>query len=135
MGDRVRILEDGRFLLEGRGDRVIKVGEKRLSLPEMERRLNEHSWVEVAILLPLDQAGEVRVAAVVVPSAAGREQLAAEGRRGFGSGLAEHLSQEWDRVLLPRIWRTVDALPEDAQGKHPVALLQALFRDAQSGEG
>jgi acyl-coenzyme A synthetase/AMP-(fatty) acid ligase len=31
-------------------------------------------------------------------------------------------------VLVPRVWRFVDRLPEDAQGKTSVAALQALFR-------
>src|SRR6185295_12825016 len=34
--DRVQFLPDGRFLLLGRADRTVKVGEQRVSLPEME---------------------------------------------------------------------------------------------------
>lgn len=127
MGDRVELQGDGRFLLLARADRVVKVGEKRLALPTMERALEAHADVAEAALLVLPRAGEPRVHAVVVPTRAGRETLRREGRRAFGARLAEHLAGSWDRVLLPRAWRVVAELPRDAQGKLPVAGLRALF--------
>jgi acyl-coenzyme A synthetase/AMP-(fatty) acid ligase len=111
---------------------VLKIGEKRLSLPDMEARLREHPLVESAALLPLEQGGEVRVAAVVVLNAAGDAELAALGRRALGAELRGALAREWDRVLLPRAFRFVAALPEDAQGKVTVSLLTRLFA-ASSG--
>jgi acyl-coenzyme A synthetase/AMP-(fatty) acid ligase len=127
LGDRVRLLADGRFAALGRADRVLKIGEKRLSLPEMEERLLEHPWVEAVALLPLSQRGELRVAAAVVLAERGREALEARGRRAVGVELAAALSREWDRVLLPRAWRFVAALPEDAQGKVTERRLRELF--------
>ena len=127
LGDTVELGTDGRFVLLGRADRVVKVGEKRLSLPEMESALRAHAFVEDAALLVLEQAGETRVDAVVVLSEAGRGALAREGRRALTARLAEDLAAHWDRVLLPRAWRVVDALPRDAQGKTPLAALRELF--------
>lgn len=127
MGDRVRLLPDGRFVTLGRADRVLKIGEKRLSLPDMEERLLEHPWIEAVALLPLERRGETRVAAVVVLGEPGREALRAQGRRALRVALADSLAREWDRVLLPRAWRFVDALPEDAQGKVTLRSLQGLF--------
>jgi 3-hydroxymyristoyl/3-hydroxydecanoyl-(acyl carrier protein) dehydratase len=49
------------------------------------------------------------------------------GRRALGRALAGHLSARWDAVLLPRVWRYVDALPRNAQGKLPADRLAALF--------
>jgi acyl-coenzyme A synthetase/AMP-(fatty) acid ligase len=139
MGDRVRILADGRFAVEGRADRVLKIGEKRVSLPDMEERLREHALVEAAALLPLERGGETRVAAAIVPSAQGRALLAAAGPRGVSQRLREALAREWDRVLLPRAFRFVPALPEDAQGKTTVERLAGLFEggggDGDGGEG
>ena len=84
-GDRAEAAPDGGFWLLGRVDRVIKIGEKRLSLPDMESRLREHPAVEDAALVLLDDGpGEPRVAAVVVPSAAGRARFEAGGRRALG---------------------------------------------------
>jgi len=130
MGDRVEILEDGSFLLLGRADRIVKIGEKRLSLPAMERDLVAHPRVEEAALVALDRGVDLRVHAVVVLDEAGKRELHAGGRRRVSESLAGHLAERWDRVLLPRVWRYVDALPRDTQGKTPRARLAALF-DAQ----
>ena len=126
-GDRVRLLGGGRFVLQGRADRVVKIGEKRLSLPEMESRLLACAAVSDAALVTLERAGEMRVAAVVVPSAAARASLDRAERRVLARELSDALANDFDRVLLPRTWRFVEALPEDAQGKRPVGLLRALF--------
>lgn len=132
MGDAVRMTAGGRFALEGRVDRVLKIGEKRLSLPDMEERLRAHPWVSVAALLPLERAGETRLGAVIVPTAEAREALRRRGRRALAGELREALAREWDRVLLPRSFRFVAALPEDAQGKVTLALLRACFDEPGS---
>jgi acyl-coenzyme A synthetase/AMP-(fatty) acid ligase len=133
MGDRIEFEADGRFRTLGRVDRVLKIGEKRLSLPEMEERLLEHGFVAAAALLPLDQGGERRVAAVVVLSGEGERALAREGRREVGVALSNALASEWERTLLPRAWRFVAALPEDAQGKVTVPQLKSLFDEPVAG--
>jgi acyl-coenzyme A synthetase/AMP-(fatty) acid ligase len=117
----------GCFLLRGRVDRVVKIAEKRLSLPDMESRLREHPAVaEAALALIEDAPGEPRVAAVIVPSEAGRALAAAGGRRAVARELSEHLARDFDRVLLPRFFRLTDALPRDAQGKISARALRAL---------
>jgi hypothetical protein len=63
----------------------------------------------------------------VVPSERGARALGEGGRAALGRSLAEHLARDFDRVLVPRAWRYVEALPEDAQGKVTVAALRALF--------
>ena len=75
LGDRIELVEDG-FHLRGRADRVVKIGARRLSLPEMESRLLEHPWVAEAALLAMPRVGESRVCAVVVLSAAGHAAVA-----------------------------------------------------------
>jgi acyl-coenzyme A synthetase/AMP-(fatty) acid ligase len=133
LGDRAVFEADGGFHLRGRADRVVKVGEKRLSLSEMEARLRVHSAVADVALVGLGDEGETRVGAVLVPAAAGREIVAAGGRRALAKVLTEHLAAEFDRVLLPRAWRVVDALPRDAQGKSPAAALRGLFAPGTEG--
>lgn len=132
MGDRAELLPGGGFLLRGRADRVVKIGEKRLSLPEMESQLRAHPFVSEAALLALDQGGEARVAAALVLSEAGRRALADGGRRAVSARLADDLALHWDRVLLPRAWRYLDALPRDAQGKTPLGLLRELFAGSRA---
>jgi acyl-CoA synthetase (AMP-forming)/AMP-acid ligase II len=144
MGDRAQLEPDGSFRLLGRSDRTVKIGEKRLSLPEMEKDLAQHPAVAEAALLVLPRASEQRVHAAVVLTEPGRGILVREGRRALGRALAAHLSARWDAVLLPRVWRYLDALPRNPQGKLPLASLAALFeprdreatlQDEARGEG
>jgi acyl-coenzyme A synthetase/AMP-(fatty) acid ligase len=100
----------------------------------MESRLREHAAVDEAALVLVDGPGEPRVAAVVVLTPAGREAYRDGGRRAFGRELSEHLARDFDRVLLPRVWRVVDALPRDAQGKTSVRALRAIARGSRSAD-
>jgi acyl-coenzyme A synthetase/AMP-(fatty) acid ligase len=127
MGDRIELRPEGGFLLMGRGDRIVKVGEKRLSLPAMEADLAKHPRILEAALLVLDRGGQSRVHAVVSLDEHGRTLLREAGRRGLSAELSDHLALRWDRVLLPRVWRYVQELPRDAQGKLPLTRLEALF--------
>jgi len=127
MGDCVRLVAGGGFELLGRFDRVVKVGEKRLSLPDMERHLRTHPAVADAVAFPFERAGATRLRAVVSLSGEGRGMLAERGHRALAERLGGHLAPYFDRVVLPRAWRFVDALPRDAQGKSSVALLAGLF--------
>jgi hypothetical protein len=127
MGDRATLLPDGRFLVGARSDRVAKVGEKRVSLSDMEASLREHAWVQEAALAVLDLAGEGRIVAAVVLTEDGRGAFDVGGRLAVGRALAEHLGAYWDRVVLPRGWRYVERLPSDAQGKVTAQAVKDLF--------
>lgn len=130
-GDAIVLLAGGGFQLAGRVDRVVKVGEKRLSLPEMEARLRAHAFVDDAHLVLLSRGGEMRVAAAVVPSAEGASALEGAGRRAVVSALQARLAEEFDRVLLPRAFRFVHELPVDARGKTRASEVEALFGAAE----
>lgn len=133
MADRVGMLADGRFVLKGRSDRVVKVVGKRLSLPEMEERLLRHPSVGEAALTVVGPVGESRVVAAIVLTAKGRARLIDAGRRALSTELTAHLAPYWDRVLLPRVYRYVSRLPEDAQGKVDSAALAGLFEASADG--
>jgi acyl-coenzyme A synthetase/AMP-(fatty) acid ligase/3-hydroxymyristoyl/3-hydroxydecanoyl-(acyl carrier protein) dehydratase len=127
-GDRATLFGSGEFALQGRADRIVKVGEKRLSLPDVEACLLRHPSVSEAALIALEKPGaEARVAAVVSPVAEAWDAIASGGRRVLAKTLSEHLAPDFDRVLLPRSWRFVAALPRNAQGKLPTDTLRALF--------
>lgn len=137
MGDCVEIFSDGRFASLGRADRIVKIGEKRLSLPEMEARLLENPLLQAVALVPIERSGTLRVGAAAVLSEAGRALLARSGRRVLAQELALGLQHRFDRIVLPRAWRYLDQLPEDAQGKVTQNLLRALFKkenNATSGD-
>ena len=126
MSDAVEVEGDGRFRLGERLDRIVKVEGKRLSLTELEGALREHGWIADARALLLRRRRE-SVAAVAVPTADGATALAARGRHAFTRELRRGLASAFDPVTLPRLWRFVDALPADAQGKVADRDLAALF--------
>lgn len=130
-GDRIEVQADGRFRLAGRADRVVKIGEKRLDLAQMESRLRAQDEVSEVALASVDRDAEPRVVAAVVPTRKGWERIHREGRRAFGLGLGASLAADWDPVLHPRLWRAVTELPENAQGKVTAEALRELFRDPE----
>src|SRR5262249_46988085 len=68
-----------------------------------------------------------RLAAAIVPTPMGRTALARQGRRALARDLSRMLEPYWDRVVLPKVWRFVNRLPEDAQGKVTPSGLRAAF--------
>ena len=126
MSDAVEVESDGRFVLGDRLDRIVKVEGKRLSLSELENSLVAHPWLAEARALLLRRRRE-SVAVVAVPSAEGRERLRELGRHGFSRRLREGLLADFDPVTLPRLWRFLETMPSDAQGKTGRAQLVPLF--------
>ena len=127
--DRVQIMDDGRFILRGRIDRIVKIEEKRISLDRIEARLMQSPLVREARVLVCTGERD-RVAAFVVLSEQGREVFPTLDKHAFNNLLREHLADTVERVALPRIWRYLDALPVNAQGKTTYAELSALLDDA-----
>jgi acyl-coenzyme A synthetase/AMP-(fatty) acid ligase/3-hydroxymyristoyl/3-hydroxydecanoyl-(acyl carrier protein) dehydratase len=131
--DQIAFDADGRFRLQGRLDRVLKLDGKRVSLPELEARLALHPYVAQAALVPLAGASRERVGAVVALTDAGSAALRSEGRVLLAKTLRRHLAAYVDLVVLPRHWRFRLALPFDARGKLPVAALAAAFEAHADG--
>lgn len=131
--DKIAFDADGRFRLQGRLDRVLKLDGKRVSLPELEARLALHPYVAQAAIVPLEGASRERVGAVVALTEAGSEALRAEGRVQLAKTLRRHLAAYFDVVVLPRHWRFRLALPFDARGKLPVAAVAAAFEPRADG--
>jgi acyl-coenzyme A synthetase/AMP-(fatty) acid ligase len=131
--DRALAAGDGMdgFELLGRSDRLVKIGEKRVSLTAMEDRLCAMAEVARARVWMLEGApGEApadRPVVVAELTAAGRATLHARGKRALVDELRESLLACVERLALPRRWRFVDAMPVNAQGKTPLVALAALF--------
>lgn len=129
MDDAAELLPDGRFLLRGRLDRVVKVEGKRLSLPQLEQLLAKHEWVSAACAVALP--GPQRVGVVVVPSPAGASALRDEGQRAVREALRAHLAAALEPSVLPRSYRFVEALPYDERGKLKAAAIEQLFGEKE----
>ncbi|WP_420547185.1 hypothetical protein [Curvivirga sp.] len=115
-----------KFLLKGRIDRIVKVEGKRVSLPDLEFFLKAHDWVEDAAVLILNDERK-SVSAVLTLSQAGRSLLKEIGKFRMGRKLREEMSSKFDLVTIPRRWRFVDNIPQNAQGKRVFTELNALF--------
>ncbi|GGY01491.1 AMP-binding protein [Massilia dura] len=129
LADRAQEAGSRRFQLLGRGDRIAKIEEKRISLDAIEAALlacGLAAEARVALCEP-DTGRRQVLAAFVVPSAAGRGVLDGEGKPALNGRLRAALAGVVDAVALPRRWRYVDALPVNAQGKTTVAALLALL--------
>ena len=124
--DAARIAEDGRFELLGRLDRIVKLEEKRISLPMLEQALVAHDWVSEA-RLGVVQENRASLGALLVLSDAGLRGLRNQGRRAVTEGLRRHLSEHCETLALPRRWRWLRQLPLNAQGKLPQAEVEALL--------
>lgn len=131
--DKIAFDADGRFRLQGRLDRVLKLDGKRVSLPELEARLALHPYVAQAAIVPLEGASRERVGAVVALTEAGCEALRGDGRVQLARTLRRHLAAYFDVVVLPRHWRFRLTLPFDARGKLPVAAVAAAFEPRADG--
>ncbi|MCL1138044.1 AMP-binding protein [Shewanella pneumatophori] len=124
--DKIELHSDGKFSLQGRLDRIIKVEEKRLSLVQMESLLESHPWVSKAALVMLQQP-RVQLGAAIELSKEGAAQLEANGKLALNNQLKRHLLSQFERVTLPRRWRYPEALPLDQQGKRVQTNMLALF--------
>ncbi|HET7912012.1 MAG TPA: AMP-binding protein [Pseudolabrys sp.] len=127
--DLATSVADGQFILNGRIDRIAKIEGKRISLKAIEGLLSSSPLVSSVRALALEGARQ-RIAVFIVPSDEGRCRLASCGRRGVNRVLRALLSNSIEPVALPRLWRYLDALPTNAQGKIThLALMASLERE------
>ncbi len=128
--DAARIAADGRFELLGRLDRIVKLEEKRISLPMLEQALAAHDWVAEA-RLGVVQENRASLGALLVLSESGLFALREHGRRGLTETLRKHLSQHCEALALPRRWRLLRQMPLNSQGKLAQADVEGLLLAAR----
>lgn len=114
--DAAELHADGRFLLRGRLDRIVKLEEKRISLPMLEQALAAHEWVADA-RLGVIQEGRAFLGALLALSPAGLHALRNQGRKTVTEALRKHLGDHCEAIALPRRWRLLLELPYSNQGK------------------
>jgi 3-hydroxymyristoyl/3-hydroxydecanoyl-(acyl carrier protein) dehydratase len=124
--DRAEPAGDGLFRLGGRVDRIAKIEGKRISLNAIESQLLSSPLVAEARVIVVEEKRQ-RVAAFIVPSELGRRRLADSGKLPVNRTLRELIRQSVEAVGVPRIWRYLDALPVNAQGKASQAEFMALL--------
>jgi acyl-CoA synthetase (AMP-forming)/AMP-acid ligase II/3-hydroxymyristoyl/3-hydroxydecanoyl-(acyl carrier protein) dehydratase len=128
LDDELVLLDDDRFILQGRSDRIVKIEEKRLSLSELEQHLCEDSFVSEAFAQVVQESRDV-IAAVMVLTKEGIVYQAIQGRNALIKQLRNSLQRWFEPVVLPRKWLFADSIPLTAQGKIDQTLLAFLLHN------
>jgi len=124
--DRIALMGDGLFRLDGRVDRIVKIEGKRVSLERVERALLALPWIQEAAVVSLG-GDKLYLGVVAKLSPAGGDEIEQFGKFRFERKLRRELAQVEDPAVLPRRWRFVKEMPVDGLGKRRNADLQALF--------
>ena len=126
MGDGVELAEDGRsFALLGRMDRMVKIAEQRVSLPEMEEKMKVLPDIADAALCALEGPhGPYLGAVVVLACAANAKEV---GKKKSAMDLRSRLLPLFPKGTVPRKYRFVRELPRNPQGKVRTAALRAVL--------
>lgn len=108
-------LTSGGFRLLGRIDRIVKLGDKRVSLAKIEQDLFTHPAVKDCYLAlhPTQQ----RPVAWLALTAEGRKIYQTQGRKTLIAQLRQHLADTHEKFALPRFWRFSAKLPRNSQAK------------------
>ncbi len=130
--DRIQCIEtpateNQRFLLLGRVDDIVKIGEKRVALPALEQALEKQPHVVQARVVALPSPRQALGAVLVLDGAGNARQR--QDAKAFYQALRQSLSRQFEAVTLPKYFRCVEALPQNAQGKVLRADLLALFTE------
>jgi len=124
--DMVEIFEDGRFLLKGRIDSVVKIEEKRISFPEIENRILQSGLVSDVCVISLEDKRQYLAAAVVFNNK-GKERFDGLEKLEINNFWREYLLQYFENIVIPKKWRYPELLPMDAQGKKKKEDILLLF--------
>jgi acyl-coenzyme A synthetase/AMP-(fatty) acid ligase len=117
--DRAHERPDGRFDLLGRADGVVKVGGKRVALPDIER-----------IIAALDRVQDAVVMALPSESGRGQEIVALVASDRPASDITRELREELPSPSWPRRLRCVPAIPTTSAGKRDRAAILELLSAA-----
>ena len=122
LDDQLTMTGERTFRLLGRRDRVVKIGEVRLSLTEVERVVERRLGLVIRAL-PIEQGDRTFIGAVVNEKLSPQWQGALPDRRAVTKALYGVL----DPLARPRLWRSVEDWPINAQGKVETQRLLELF--------
>ena len=122
LDDQLKLTGERTFHLLGRRDRVVKIGEVRLSLTEIERVV-ERTLGLVIRALPVVHGERTLIGAVV------NEALSPKwtGQLPDCRAVTQALHGTLDPLARPRLWRSVPDWPMNAQGKVETQRLLELF--------
>lgn len=116
------------FEMHGRADRILKLGDKRISLVSIEHTLLQHECV--ADCYVGKHPDFERLVAWVALSEKGLLQYQAD-RKTLVQTLKQHLAHSQEKIALPRFWRFADKLPRNSQSKISKIEFEAICRSEE----
>ncbi|MBR6421354.1 AMP-binding protein [bacterium] len=125
--DMAEMLENGKFLLKGRSDSIVKIEEKRISLTEVENRLLESGLIEDVKVIALSNDIRQYLAAAVVLNEKGKNEFSGKEKLVLNRFFHDYLMKFFENTVIPKKWRFLDKLPTDIQGKKHKEEIAALF--------
>ena len=125
--DLADMLPDGRFLLKGRSDSIVKIEEKRISMTEVENRLLDSGLVADVKVVAMEDRRQYLAAALEL-NAAGKAKFEGCKKLEINKFFHDYLMQYFENVVIPKKWRFLDRLPADVQGKKHKEDIVALFK-------
>ena len=131
-GDKVEQVETTNpkspFRLLGRLDRIVKLEEKRLSLDAIELKISDLVAVQQCHVLVYEKEHRQILAAVAVLTDEARQHLQEIGKAAFVAQLKKQLSEKLESIAIPRQWRFLSLMPQNAQSKLNKQYLKSLFQ-------
>ncbi|MBS9783186.1 MAG: acyl--CoA ligase [Pasteurella sp.] len=103
------------FQLLGRIDRIVKLGDKRISLAKIEQDLLKHQWISDCYIAQHPE--KQRPVAWVALNQLGISQFKNKERKQFINELRQFLMRTQESLALPRFWRFCSQLPRNSQSK------------------
>ncbi|MFA0015139.1 AMP-binding protein [Vibrio lentus] len=126
--DECEMVSENQFILKGRTDRVIKIEEKRVSLVEVEKRLEQLPWISECVVIPFEEPERLILASVLVLSDEGQTKLATMSKGKFWLMLRSELRKWLEPIAIPRKYRIVDEIPLNSQGKRLTSHIEQLIK-------
>lgn len=114
--DKIKLINQRKFSLIGRADRVVKIEEKRVSLVNMEQRIIDSALIKQCHTLVLP-GKRTQIAVVAVLTESGTLFLNEFGKAKLVKEIKQQLLNYFELVLVPRKWRFVDEMPYNSQSK------------------
>ncbi len=126
LDDRLNMQLDGGFQLAGRHDRIVKIGDKRISLSEVERRLTDLPEIDDAAALVVTRHERQAIGVVLSLNSTLDEAALHQRRQQWKCQL-----QRWlEPLAMPRYWRVVATIPVTTQSKRAWPQIEELFHVA-----
>ncbi|MEZ9654684.1 AMP-binding protein [Vibrio splendidus] len=126
--DECEMVSENQFILKGRTDRVIKIEEKRVSLVEVEKRLEQLPWISECVVIPFEEPERLILASVLVLSEEGQATLSTMSKGKFWLMLRSELRKWLEPIAIPRKYRIVDEIPLNSQGKRLTSHIEQLIK-------